>query len=328
MQYKNTVRIFALTNSTKIGKKVCEKLGIDLSPIYKTIFKDGEILTGPNVSVRNKDVFVICSSAKPVNNSIMETLIFIDALKRASARSIVIVMTYYGYARQDRKNSGRQPISAKLHADLLMKTGMTKLITVDLHNPSIQGFFDSPVDDLRGQYVLASNVQRSEKYVVVSPDHGGVVRAHVLAKLIKKEIGEADLAIIDKTRTGPNQSEIRGILGKVKDRNCLIIDDMIDTGGTIIQAAKALKVAGAKKVVIMATHGLFSNGFDAFDKSPYIDKVYITDSLESVYLIKSDKLQIVGLSFFISEVISATYGATSITSVYNKIANRIKIKNN
>jgi ribose-phosphate pyrophosphokinase len=326
MQHKNKVRIFALNNSVKIGKKVCHNLGIRLSPTYRTVFKDGEILTGPSISVRDKNIFVICSSSRPVNSSIMETLIFIDALKRASARTVVVVMTYYGYARQDRKNSGRQPISAKLHADLLMRVGMTKLITVDLHNASIQGFFDSPVDDLRGQYVLATHVDHSEKYVVVSPDHGGVVRANILAKLISGKTGDPEIAIIDKTRTGPNQSKIRGILGNVKNRNCLIVDDMIDTGGTIIQAAEALKKEGAKKVVIMATHGLFSKGFDAFEKSSAIDRVYITDSLEHVHSIKSSKLTIVSLSGFISEVISATYGATSITSVYTNIAKKIKTK--
>lgn len=324
MRNKNKVRIFATSKSTKIGGKIARKLGMKLSPVYKTTFKDGEILTGPGVSVRDKHVFVVCSSATPVNASIMETLIFVDALKRASAKSVVIVMTYYGYARQDRKNSGRQPISAKLHADLLMSVGMTKLITVDLHNPSIQGFFDTPVDDLRAQYVLASYVDRNKKFVVVSPDHGGIIRASVLAKLISTTIREPQIAIIDKTRIGPNKSKIRGILGRVKNRNCLIIDDIIDTGGTIINAAKALKNAGAKKVFIMATHGLFSNGFDAFEKSQYVDKVYITDSLEHVERIKSKKLQIVSLASFISQVISATYGATSITSVYDKIAKKIR----
>ena len=324
MENKNYVRIFALNNSKIIGQKICDKLDIELSPTHRTVFKDGEILTGPGVSVRNRHAFIICSSAKPVNDSIMETLIFIDALKRASAKSIVVVMTYYGYARQDRKSTGRQPITAKLHANLLYDAGMTKLITVDLHNPSIQGFFNTPVDDLKAQYVLSNHVDVSENFVVVSPDHGGVVRANVLSKLIKENNTRPDIAIIDKTRIGPNLAKIRGILGTIKDRNCLIIDDMIDTGGTIIKAAKALKDNGAKKVIIMATHGLFSNGFEKFDEADSIDKVFITDSLESVHHIKSNKLVVVGLSSFISQVISATYGSTSITSVYDKMEVKLR----
>ena len=321
---ENNVKIFALENSKIIGEKICDKLGIKLSPTHRTVFKDGEILTGPGTSVRNKHVFMICSSAKPVNDSIMEALIFIDALKRASAKSIVVVMTYYGYARQDRKSTGRQPITAKLHANLLHNAGMTKLITVDLHNPSIQGFFDSPVDDLKAQYVLSKHADIKEDYVVVSPDHGGVVRANVLSKLIIENNKRPDIAIIDKTRVGPNIAKIRGILGNIENRNCLIIDDMIDTGGTIIKAAKALKDNGAKKVIIMATHGLFSNGFDRFEESEYIDKVYITDSIESVNHIKSNKLIVVGLSEFISKVILATYGSTSITSVYSDMESKLR----
>jgi len=241
--------LFALPNVEDLGQKVANKLKIKLSKISRTEFADGETLLKANDTVRSKDVFVLSSNARPVNQNIMELLIFIDSLKRASAKSITVVISYYGYARQDRKAAGRQPIAAKLVADLLEKAGATKVIALDLHNPSIQGFFNIPVDDLKGQYVLAPEIKKVGRFTVASPDHGGAVRARILAELISNSV---DIAIVDKRRTGPNKSETLGILGNVKNRNVVIIDDIIDTGGTIIKAAKALKKAGAKKVLLSA----------------------------------------------------------------------------
>ena len=319
------IKLFVLDNSRKIGNEISKLLKIPVSGINKIVFNDGEILIGPNDSVRNKHVFVVCSSAHPINESIMEVLIFVDALKRASALTINLVITYFGYARQDRKSSGRQPITAKLHADLLATAGITKLITIDLHNPSIQGFFDLPVDDLRGQYILAKQVDKKKRFLVVSPDHGGATRANLLAKLISgQDKTSHKIAIIDKVRTGPNKSKIRGILGSVKGRNCILIDDLIDTGGTIIHAASELKKHGAKKVVVMATHGLFSKGFTKFENAKDVDAVYISNSLPSVYDIEGTKLKIISLAPFISKVIQATYRATSITSIYSRFAKSIK----
>ena len=264
--------------------------------------------------------FVIASASAPVNDNIMELLLFVDSLKRASAETITVVLTYYGYARQDRKASGRQPIGARLIADLLETAGVTKVISVDLHNPSIQGFFNIPLDDLRGQYVIAEQIKKAGKFTVVSPDHGGTVRARVLAELISPEI---QIAIVDKRRTGPNQSEVLGILGNVKGKNVVIIDDMIDTGGTIIKAAEALKEQGAKKIIIAATHGLFSNGFGKFDENDAIDQVIITDSISSVNKIKSKKLVVASLAPFISETILATADGTSVSTIYGRIRRKI-----
>ena len=312
--------LFALPNVEDLGQKVANKLKIKLSKISRTEFADGETLLKANDTVRSKDVFVLSSNARPVNQNIMELLIFIDSLKRASAKSITVVISYYGYARQDRKAAGRQPIAAKLVADLLEKAGATKVIALDLHNPSIQGFFNIPVDDLKGQYVLAPEIKKVGRFTVASPDHGGAVRARILAELISNSV---DIAIVDKRRTGPNKSETLGILGNVKNRNVVIIDDIIDTGGTIIKAAKALKKAGAKKVIVAATHGLFTRGFDAFEKSSDISEVLITDSVPSVRDIKSKKLKVISVAEQLAKVISATMKSKSVSAMYVKMKKEI-----
>lgn len=316
---KNKTVLFAMPNSQILGQKISQKLHIPLTKITKTTFADGEMLLVSQETIRNKNVFIVASTCKPVNDNIMELLIFIDSLKRASARSITVVTSYYGYARQDRKASGRQPISARLVADLIQTAGATKIIVVDLHNSSIQGFFSIPLDDLRGQYIFADYIKKhypNRRYTIVSPDHGGAVRARILAELISDEI---DIAIVDKRRTSPNKSEILGILGNVKDRNVIIIDDMIDTGGTIIKAAETLKKNGAINISIAATHGIFSRGFEAFEKSKAISEVFITDTIEDVHKIKSSKLTIISAANILADTIQATIESTSVTKIYEKI---------
>lgn len=315
MTKKNTT-LFAMPNSEDLGKKVAKRLNHKLTKVNRTVFADGEVLLTSSETVRSKDVFIIASASKPVNDNIMEILIFIDSLKRASAASITLVLTYYGYARQDRKAAGRQPIGAKLVADLYERAGATKVIAVDLHNAAIQGFFDIPVDDLKGQYILAPEIKKLGKFTVVSPDHGGAARARVLAELISDSI---QIAIVDKRRSGPNQAETMGILGDVKDKNVVIIDDMIDTGGTIVKAANALKEAGAKKILVAATHGIFSKGFDHFDEAKNIDKVLITDSIGTVANYKSKKLKIVSLDKIVAKTIKATIESTSVGEIYNSM---------
>jgi len=317
--YNKTV-LFALPNVKQLGIKVSSQLKINLSKIERTKFADGETLLKAKETVRSKDVFVLASTSMPVNQNIMELLIFIDSLKRASAKSVTIVLSYYGYSRQDRKAEGRQPIGAKLVADLLEKSGATKVIALDLHNPSIQGFFDIPVDDLKGQYILAPEIKKVGKFTVASPDHGGAVRARVLAELISKKV---DIAIVDKRRTGPNRSETMGVLGNVKNRNVVIIDDIIDTGGTIIKAAEALKNEGAKKVIVAATHGLFTKGFDAFEKSKYISQVLVTDSVPSVKNIKSKKIKVISVASQFAKAISATMKSKSIGAMYTRMKKKI-----
>lgn len=316
---KQKTVLFAMSNSQILGQKISQKLDIPLTKVKKTVFADGEILLSSVQTIRNKDVFIVASTCKPVNDNIMELLIFIDSLKRASAKSITVAISYYGYARQDRKASGRQPISARLIADLLEKAGVSKVIVVDLHNASIQGFFSVPLDDLRGQFIFANYIKKNHpdrKFTVVSPDHGGAVRARLLAELISETV---DIAIVDKRRTSPNKSEVLGILGNVKGRDIIIIDDMIDTGGTIIKAAEALKKFGANNIAIAATHGIFSNGFAHFEKSKAINEVLVTDTIEGVHNIKSSKLTIVSASEILANTIKATIESTSVTDIYDKI---------
>ena len=307
--------VFGLPNQIALAKLVAEKLKINLTDVNKTIFADGEILIKSSKTVRNKKVYIICSINS--NDALMELLLFVDSLKRASASNIVVISTYLCYSRQDRKASQREPIGAKLVAKLLENAGVDKLITFDLHNPSIQGFYDIPVDDLRWMYPLTNTLQREEKNIkfsIVSPDHGGAVRARRFAELITKDVS---IAIIDKRRTGPNISEIVGLLGNVEGKNCIIFDDMIDTGGTIIKAAEYLKSKGAKKIYLAATHGLFSRGFEIFDKNDAIDKVLISDSLPKAREIKSNKLKIISLESIIAKAIEIDFNSKSMSELYS-----------
>lgn len=320
---KKDVMLFGLDNSKTLANKVSEILNIPLTGITKTVYADGEIMMVADETVRGKDVYIIANTSRPVNDNIMELSLFLDSLKRASARSITVCLSYYGYARQDRKAAGRQPIGAKLVADFLQKAGATKLICVDLHNPSIQGFFDIPIDDLRGQYPLAKAlVARNEKFTVVSPDHGGTVRARKLAELIANTV---KISIIDKRRTGVNQTEVMGLIGNIEDQNAVIIDDIIDTGGTILKAVDALKENGAKKIIVMASHGIFSKGFDAFEQNPNVEKVIITDSIDNYELAKKyTKLEIVSLGEFLAGVIESSIEGKSISDLYTKFKRNIK----
>lgn len=317
---KNTTKLFAMPNVKRLGEKISKELKLPLSKIDHITFADGESILSAKETVRNKNVFIIASTSIPVNDNIMKLLLFVDSLKRASAKSITVALSYYGYARQDRKAAGRQPIGAKLVADLLEKAGVTKIITVDLHNASIQGFFNIPVDDLKGQYILAPEIKKEGKFTIASPDHGGAVRARVLAELISNTV---DIAIVDKRRVGANKAETMGVLGNVEGNNVVILDDMIDTGGTIIKGAQALKKAGAKRIIVAATHGLFTKGFKQFENSEHVDQVIITDSIPSVLEIKSKKLHIVSLAAFLASAIKATATSTSISTIYTNMKKNI-----
>ena len=316
---KDNLLLFSLPNSEELGKKIAKNLGTKLTSIKFTRFADGEVMIKSEQSVRNKDVYVVASTSKPVNDNLMNLLIFVDSLKRASAKNITAVIPYYGYARQDRKVEGRQPISAKLVANLLETAGVNKVIAVDLHNPSIQGFFDIPLDDLRGQYIFAPYVNKiKEDIVIVSPDHGGAVRARLLNNLVKKE---GNIAIVDKTRIGINKTEVSGILGDVSGKKAIIIDDMIDTGGTIIKASKALIDNGAKDVIVLSTHGLFSKGLESFEECNSISKVIVTDSINSVYEFQKNykKLEVLSLSNLLAQVIKSNYDSKSVSHIYKEI---------
>lgn len=249
------IKIFALNSNQELAKEIAEYIGAPLSILEVNRFADGEVQINIAETVRGHNVFVVQSTNEPVNENYMELFIMLDALKRASASSINIIMPYYGYSRQDRKAAARQPISAKLMADLLQAAGATRVLSVDLHADQIQGFFNIPIDNFRAFPILAEYFvqKRLDDVVVVSPDHGGTTRARRLAEAL-----EVPLAIIDKRRPKPNEAQIMNLIGEVEGRNAIIIDDIVDTAGTICAAVKVLYAKGAKNVFVCCTHALLS----------------------------------------------------------------------
>ncbi|WP_341939458.1 ribose-phosphate pyrophosphokinase [Marinimicrobium sp. C2-29] len=269
--------VFTGNANPELAHKVVDFLGIDLGDVSVSQFSDGEIAVELNTNVRGRDVFVVQPTCAPTNRNIMELMIMVDALRRASAGRITAVVPYFGYARQDRRvRSARVPITAKVVADMMVGVGIDRLLTVDLHAEQIQGFFDVPVDNVYGSPVLLEDVEKQsfEDLIVVSPDIGGVVRARAVAKQL-----DADLAIIDKRRPNPNVAEVMNIIGEVDGRTCLLVDDMVDTAGTLCNAAKALKAQGASKVVAYCTHPVLSgNAIDNINNSQ-LDELVVTDSI-------------------------------------------------
>ncbi len=273
---KNKITVFALSASQELAKKIAQELGCDLGACKVNHFADGEILVEIGESVRGKDVFIVQSTSNPVTENLMEILILADALKRASANEITAVIPYFGYARQDRKAKPRQPITAKLVADLLQTAGVNRVVTIDLHAAQIQGYFNEPVDEMMAMPLL-SNYFKSKNIpdlCVVSPDHGGAARARKLSEALN-----APIAIIDKRRPKPNVAEVMGIIGDVSGKNCIVIDDMIDTGGTIVAGANKLKEFGAKDVYIACTHGVLSGPATQRLQDSDAKEVVITDTI-------------------------------------------------
>lgn len=309
------IKIFAGTSNEKLAKKIADKIGVELSDRDIKHFADGETFVRSNTTVRGCKVFVIQSTSKPVNESLMELLIFIDALKRASASEIIAVIPYYGYARQDRKASPREPITSKLVADLLTRAGATRIVTMDLHARQIQGFFDIPVDHMEALPIFAKYFIRegfdASNTVVVSPDVGGVKRARNLANWLK-----TPLAIIDKRRTEANVSEVMNLIGDVEGKNAILIDDIIDTAGTICNAAEALKSYGAKNVYACATHPVFSGQAVERLKKSVFEKVIITDSIELTEEQQFDKLITVSSSAIFAETIQRIFDERPISDLF------------
>ncbi len=272
-----SLKVLTLNSNRKLAEEIAEKIGIEISKSSVSRFSDGEVQINIEESIRGCDTFVIQSTSAPANEHIMELLIMIDALKRASAKTINVVMPYYGYARQDRKARAREPITAKLVANLLETAGATRVISLDLHATQIQGFFDIPVDQLVGVPLLADYFEQKQMddLVIVSPDHGGVVRARKMADRLK-----APIAIIDKRRPKPNVAEVMNIVGNVEGKTCIIIDDIIDTAGTITLAANALVERGAKEVYACCTHAVLSGpAIERIDNSK-IKELVITNSIQ------------------------------------------------
>jgi ribose-phosphate pyrophosphokinase len=270
--------VFTGNANPTLAAEIATHLGIEVGAAHVGRFSDGEVTVEINQNVRARDVFVVQSTCAPTNESLMELLIMVDALKRASAERISAVIPYYGYARQDRRpRSSRVPISAKLVADLLQTAGVARVLTMDLHADQIQGFFNVPVDNIYASPVLLGDLRAKnyEDLIVVSPDVGGVVRARALAK----QLG-CDLAIIDKRRPKANVSEVMNVIGDIEGRNCVIMDDMIDTAGTLVKAAEVLKTRGAKKVYAYCTHPIFSGpAIERIAKGDALDEVVVTNTI-------------------------------------------------
>jgi ribose-phosphate pyrophosphokinase len=308
------MRIFSGNASRVLATDICKKLGVHLAKASVSTFSDGETSVEIDENVRGMDVFIVQSTSTPVNNNLMELLIMIDALKRASADRIIAVIPYYGYARQDRKAAPRAPITAKLVADLLTTAGTNRVIAVDLHAGQIQGFFNIPVDNLYATPTLLEYVRRnySGNLTIVSPDTGGVVRARAFAKRLG-----ATLAIVDKRRDAPNESQVMNVIGDVKGRKAIILDDMIDTAGTAVQAAEAIQEEGAAEVSICCTHPVLSGPAIERMSSSAIQEVIVTDTIplhEKARACK--KIKVLSMAGVLSESIKRIYYNESISSLF------------
>lgn len=311
------LKLFSGNSSPELSQKVADYLNVPIGKSNISQFADGEIQVEIHESVRGADVYFIQSTCAPVNQHYMELFIALDAFRRASADSITAVIPYYGYARQDRKVAPRAPISAKCVADLLTTSGADRILTVDLHSSQIQGFFNCPVDHLYAIPTLAKVWSETygvgEDFVVVSPDAGGVERARAFAKRIKSPI-----AIIDKRRTGPNEAKALHLIGDVEGKSAVIVDDMIDTGGTLTQAVDSLLNNGAKRVFAVCTHPVFSGPAISRITESRIEKVVVTDSIPlSEQGKKCDKIHVVSVAPVVGEAIKRIYSHESVTSLFD-----------
>ena len=312
----NTANLCLMTGNAnpELAKKIAEHCGVDLFDTFVGKFNNGETQVMIGDSIRGKDIFIIQPTSQPVNDNLMELLIMADACKRASAHSITAVVPYYAYARQDRKTRGREPISAKLVANLMVAAGMTRVITVDLHAGQIQGFFDIPVDHLLGAPVFADYFNGHDfggELVVVSPDLGGVTRARVLADFLK-----APIAIIEKRRPRPGEAEVMNIIGDVQGKVALMIDDIVDTAGSLCEGAKALKKLGAKTVLAACSHAVLSkNAVEKINNSD-IEKLVITDTIALPPEKQSPKIIVLSMAPSIGDVILRIQSRRSVSQLF------------
>ncbi|MCL5005729.1 MAG: ribose-phosphate pyrophosphokinase [Acidobacteria bacterium] len=297
-----------------LAKEICDHLGVPLGQIHVDRFPDGEVRLQILENVRGADVFVVQPTCRPVNENLMELLIILDALRRASAYRITAVMPYYGYARQDRKDRPRVPISAKLVADLLTSAGANRILALDLHAGQIQGYFDIPVDHLYATPVTVRHFRklRLKDLVVVSPDPGGVERARAFAKRLK-----VPLAIIDKRREDADVVEMFNVIGEVAGRTCLIVDDMVDTGGTLAKGAFALKEKGAKRVLACCTHGVFAgNAIQNILRAP-LEQVVATNSIPLLPEARAcERIKVLSVAGLLAEAIKSIYRETSVSKLF------------
>jgi len=315
------VKLFALSSNIPLAEKIASSAQIPLSKVEVYNFADGEITVNIEESVRGQDVFVIQSTSVPANEHLMELLIMADAIKRASAKSLTVIVPYYGYSRQDRKSKSRQPITAKLVADLMETSGIDRVISIDLHAAQIQGFFNIPIDNFPAGSFLAEDFLKNHDFdnlVVVSPDHGGVSRARGLAKAL-----DAPLAIIDKRRPSPNEAEIQHIIGDVNGKVAVMIDDMIDTARTLCAGAKALMDAGAVEVYAVATHPVLSG--DAIERieASVLKEVIVTDTIYKD-LSKSTKIKQISIGKILGQSIVHIVNELPISQLFDRITSKEK----
>ncbi|EMT45292.1 MULTISPECIES: ribose-phosphate diphosphokinase [Anoxybacillus] len=314
-QYLNSnLKLFSLNSNPFLAQEIAKVIGVELGKCSVSRFSDGEIQINIEESIRGCDVYVIQSTSAPVNEHLMELLIMIDALKRASAKTINIVMPYYGYARQDRKARSREPITAKLVANLLETAGASRVITLDLHAPQIQGFFDIPIDHLMGVPILADYFKdkQLDDIVIVSPDHGGVTRARKMADRLK-----APIAIIDKRRPKPNVAEVMNIIGNVQGKTTILIDDIIDTAGTITLAANALAEHGAKEVYACCTHPVLSGPAIERIQNSKIKELVVTNTIAIPEEKKTNKIVELSVAPLIGEAIIRVHEEQSISALFD-----------
>lgn len=311
------LKIFSGNSNIELARKVAQEAGVPLGQSKTSAFADGEIQVEIQESVRGQHVFLIQSTCPPVNQNYMELFIMLDALKRASAAHITAVVPYFGYARQDRKVAPRAPISAKCVADLLTTAGADRVVCLDLHAAQIQGFFNVPVDHLFAIPTLARTFREKygsgDDYVVVSPDAGGVERARAFAKRI-----DATMAIIDKRRSGPNEAKALNLIGEVKDKTAIIVDDMVDTAGTLTQGVDALLKHGAKRVLALGTHPVLSGPAITRLKESQIEKLIVTDTIPlTLEAQKSGKIEVVSIAPVLAEAIKRIHGNDSVSSLFD-----------
>jgi len=310
------MKIVAGNSNRPLAESICSYLNLPMTKAVVKRFNDMEVFVEIQENVRGQDMFVVQSTSFPANDHLMELLIIIDALRRSSARRITAVLPYFGYARQDRKPGPRTPISAKLVANLIAQSGVDRVLTIDLHAGQIQGFFDIPTDNLFAAPLMARDIRDrmdASNVMVVSPDVGGVVRARALAKRI-----DAPLAIVDKRRERAGESEVMNIIGEVKGRSCILVDDIVDSGGTLCNAAEALLAQGAHEVYAYITHGVLSGGAVARIASSKLKELVLTDSIQPTEAVKvARNIRVVSVATLIGEAIGRTATESSVSSLFD-----------
>ncbi|MDR0843373.1 MAG: ribose-phosphate pyrophosphokinase [Acidobacteriota bacterium] len=312
-QLNKGLAVFSGNANRLLSKEICDYLDMPMGAITLTRFSDGEIYCQIEENVRGKDVFIVQPTCSPVNSNLIELLIMVDAFKRSSASRITAVMPYYGYARQDRKDKPRVPISSKLVADLLTAAGVDRILSMDLHAGQIQGFFDIPVDHLYAAPVLIEYLKglKIPKLMVVSPDAGGVERARAFAKRL-----EVGLAIVDKRRTAPNVAEVLHLIGNVRNKNIIICDDMIDTAGTLVNTVHALKEKGAGKIYACATHGVLSGPAIERLRTAPIEKLIVTNTVTLDESKKLPNMVVLSVARLLGEAIKSIHEETSVSGLF------------